>query len=224
MQDYIREVEAAVERAAQLTQQLQAYAGTGSGPFAPIDVNAVVADSTNMMQVLVPEGVSLTIALADSLTPTQADAGQLQQVLMNLLKNALDAIGADGGTILVQTEEISMPRKFPDAYVIEDNPRPGRYVAITVKDSGSGIPKSELENIFNPYSSSKGMGRGLGLASVAGIVRSHGGAVAVRSSKDEGTEFTVLLPLAEDDRAAADERVRRNTDAGLTRGPAAPAK
>jgi len=149
-----------------------------------------------MAKVLIPANVKLKVSTCVALEPLGADRGQIRQVLLNLIKNALDELGEGEGSIEVRTEEMSLPRRFPDSYVVGHDAVPGRYAAMTVADSGGGIPKSQIERIFDPYSSSKGTGRGLGLASVAGIVRSHRGVVVVRSSEETGTSFTVLLPLA----------------------------
>jgi CheY-like chemotaxis protein len=156
-----------------------------------------------MLRPLIGEDIVLTTALDPGLGPIEADPGQLQQVLMNLVVNARDAMPS-GGAIAIETS---------NAEVGEDNPtiEPGRYVTLTVRDSGHGIDAETLEQIFEPFFTTKetGKGTGLGLATVYGIVKQSGGYVVVDSEPDVGTAFTVYL--------------RRDAEARLPRPEAPPA-
>ena len=197
----IAAINAAAARAAALTRQLLAYGRQSLLRPEPVDLNAVVSDIEPMLRRLIGEDVELRTQLEPDLGWVEADAGQLDQVILNLVVNARDALSS-GGTVVLSTENVELD----DAYAAEHpGARPGQYVAVSVSDNGFGIDPTTLGRIFEPYFTTKdrGRGTGLGLATVLGIVEQSGGHIDVTSEVGEGTSFHVYLPRQEGPTAGA---------------------
>jgi len=189
----LEEAITAAERAADLTRQLLAYAGKGRFVTRTIDLSDLVREISGLVQTSVPKGVSLCLQLADQLPGVDADPGQLQQIVMNLVINGAEAVGTEGGTVMVSTGV----QQVDEPYIATISPlRPGRYVSLEVHDTGSGMDEATLARIFDPFFTTKFAGRGLGLAAVSGIVRAHKGGLKVDSKPGQGTTFKVLLPAS----------------------------
>jgi CheY-like chemotaxis protein len=149
----------------------------------------------DLMQFSIPMSAGLSLNLDRRLPPVVTDPGQLQQILMSLVINAGEAIGeGNPGKITVTTLMTDIGRPFTDG--IGEESAPGRYVCIEVRDTGSGIDPGEKSKIFDPFFTTKFIGRGLGLAAVAGILRSQKGGITVESAPGEGATFRVFLPVA----------------------------
>jgi len=181
----------AVTNATALTRQLLAYAGGGTLAQRPVDLNELIASMGQLLSVSVPRKVRLSMALADALPQVKGDVGQLQQVVMNLISNAAEAIGEGEGTVTVTTQGLVLDAPPPG--LVGAAPL-GPVVKVQISDTGAGMPPELKARIFDPFFSTKGPGRGLGLAALAGILRSHGGAIGLESVVGQGTTFTVYLP------------------------------
>ncbi len=193
----LEEVVRAAERAADLTRQLLAYAGKGRFVLRTIDLSALVREISGLVQTSIPKQAQLRLQLADGLPAVEADAGQLQQIVMNLVINGAEAIGPEGGTVLVRTGAQMVDEQYigtisGDAAQL----RPGQYVMLEVHDTGCGMTAETLSRIFDPFFTTKFTGRGLGLSAVQGIVRAHRGAMKVYSQPGQGTTFKILLPAS----------------------------
>jgi signal transduction histidine kinase/CheY-like chemotaxis protein/sensor domain CHASE-containing protein len=190
-------IEATSLRAADLCKQMLAYSGKGLFVIRRIDVSKLVQDTTELLQLSISKKATIQLQLASTLPPVLADATQLQQILMNLVTNASDAIGTRDGVICIRSGIVQADRKslrdFSPATDIPD----GEYVFLEVSDDGCGMPPEVREKIFDPFFSTKFTGRGLGLAAVLGIVRSHRGAITVQSEAGKGSTFRLLLPPSE---------------------------
>ncbi len=178
----------ASERAADLTQQLLAYSGKGRFVVEPLDLSSLVAEITNLLEATIPKMVTLQLDLASDLPAIEADSSQIQQVIMNLVINGAEAIGDGPGTLIVQTSL----RRFGAGETQQDLPA-GDYVSLEVRDDGCGMDEATQSRIFDPFFTTKFTGRGLGLAAVSGIVRSHRGALHVNSAPGRGSSFEVLF-------------------------------
>jgi CheY-like chemotaxis protein len=149
---------------------------------------------THLLRVSIGKSVTLQLQLNEGLPAVEADATQLRQVVMNLVVNASDAIGDRAGVISVTSSAVTATRELlTDSYLAPDLP-PGRYVALEVRDSGTGMDSDTMARIFDPFFTTKFTGRGLGLAAVLGIVRGHKGAITVESEPGKGTAFQLLIP------------------------------
>ncbi|MEZ5100811.1 MAG: ATP-binding protein [Thermoleophilia bacterium] len=192
-----REIDRAATRASELTGQLLAF-GRGQS-FQPkvLDVNALVRDLSDMLRRLIGEDVALALDLPTEVAPVKADPGQLEQVIVNLVVNARDAM-PDGGVVTVSTADVH-DREL------------GPLVSITVTDTGVGMSPETLAHAFEPFFTTKetGRGTGLGLATVYGIVTQSGGHVRVESEPGIGSIFTVLLPRASAPVPEADRPIDR---------------
>lgn len=194
----LRRIIGACERASKIIAQILAYSGHITCDPAPLDANAFIEDLAELMRPNVPETIEINAIAAPDLPPVEADAGQLQQVLSNLIVNASEAIGNRPGHIAIRTsrrfvEEDEGKREFTGQEIDA-----GEYVVLSVTDDGCGIDPERLPRIFEPFFSEKGAGRGLGLAAMLGIVRAHQGVVHVASEPGRGTTFSVLLPAMPD--------------------------
>lgn len=181
----------AVQRAAVLTRQLLAYAGRARLAQQPLDLNQLVRSMVDLFAISVSRKVRIDTHLAATLPSVLADDGQLQQVLMNLITNASEAIGDREGLITLETAQLTLTHQPPD--VVGDAPL-GPTVVIRVKDTGAGMTPEVKARIFDPFFSTKGSGRGLGLAALSGILRGHGGAFGLVTKPGEGTTFSIYLP------------------------------
>jgi two-component system, cell cycle sensor histidine kinase and response regulator CckA len=182
------------ERAAQLTGQLLAYAGKGGFVVGPTAVSLVISRLAMVVRASVQKGVDVRFHLAHDLPPIEADEGQIRQLVTELVLNAAEAIDGSGGAIDVSTRLVEVqPNRRPVTAIGEL--RPGRYIAIEVVDTGAGIDERARARLFDPFFTTKFTGRGLGLAAVAGIVRSHRGAIEVASELGKGSRFRVYLPV-----------------------------
>jgi PAS domain S-box-containing protein len=182
------------ERAAHLTQQLLAYAGKGKTFIEPVSVPRIVHDTCELVRASVPKVVEI-VEVADPGVPMiETNASQMQQIAMNLVINAAEAIGDESGTVTVGTGRENVAGSDAGANVLGYAVAPGEYVFIEVRDSGAGMDERTLARIFDPFFTTKFTGRGLGLAAVYGIVRSLGGAIEVRSAVGKGSTFRVLIP------------------------------
>jgi len=144
----------------------------------------------------IPKKVVIQFDLEENLPPIEADRGQLQQVLMNLVINGAEAIGGHDGRVTVATRSLAVDRQYIRTHSGAYDLAEGEYVVLEVSDNGCGMDETITAKIFDPFFSTKFTGRGLGLAAVAGIVRGHKGAILVESQTGRGSTFTVLFPAA----------------------------
>ena len=185
----------ASERAAHLTRQMLAYAGKGLFVIEPVDLSQMVARTTELVSASIPKSVQVSLQLDPQLPTVQTDPGQMQQVVMNLIINAAEAIGEDrNGVVTVRTTTVEMASNNVRRDVSGNPIAPGLYAVLEVQDTGSGIDPAILTKIFDPFFTTKFTGRGLGLAAVQGIVRRHQGAIEVDTASGKGSIFRVLLP------------------------------
>ncbi len=193
--DLLNDLKSCAERAANLTRQLLAFSRRQVMQPKLVDLNEVVTGLTKMLQRILGEDVRLQLNLYSRPLVTRADPGMLDQVLLNLVVNARDAM-PDGGQLVLDTSEATFTEK--EAALIPDA-KPGRYVSLRVTDTGCGIAPENLARIFEPFFTTKeaGKGTGLGLATVFGIVKQHGGSIQARSEVGRGAQFDVFLPAAE---------------------------
>jgi two-component system, cell cycle sensor histidine kinase and response regulator CckA len=184
----------ASERAADLTRQLLAYAGKGKFVIEPVDVSELVRDISELLRSSVPRTVELALDLNLGLPPIEGDSSQIQQLVMNLILNAVEATGERPGKVRVTTGVRQIRSADRLSEFRPDPPPAGIYVTIEVRDDGCGMNERIKAQIFDPFFTTKFTGRGLGLAAALGIVRGHKGAIGVSSAEGTGSAFTVLLP------------------------------
>ncbi|RMG97914.1 MAG: PAS domain-containing sensor histidine kinase, partial [Chloroflexi bacterium] len=205
---HIEKANQAAERAADLTRQLLAYSGKGQFIMKPLNLNALIEENLHLFEVAIPNNVSLHHHFAKNLPLIEADTGQMQQVIMNLLLNAAEAIGEQPGIITVVTStRVVTEVEHKYRYHTGTPLLPGRYVVLEVHDTGHGMDELVQKRIFDPFFTTKATGRGLGLAAVMGIVRGHKGGVQVYSEKGKGTSFKLLFPIAETEESVAETAV-----------------
>jgi two-component system, cell cycle sensor histidine kinase and response regulator CckA len=191
----VGEIQKAGLSAAGLIRQLLAFSRKQIIEPTLLGLNAVVADMRAMLQRLIGEDVRVTLALRPDLAPVMADRGQVEQIVMNLALNARDAMPG-GGRLTIETANVELDEDYPKAHL---EVKPGRYVVLTVTDTGTGISPEVQARLFEPFFTTKepGKGTGLGLATVQGIVSRTGGSVAVYSEVGRGTAFKVYFPRAD---------------------------
>jgi len=193
--ELVDEIRLAGQRAAGLTRQLLAFSRGQPLVQRDVDLRQLVDRIVPMLRTLLPASIALRVGADDDLGSTPADAMQLEQVLLNLVINARDAIDAQGAI------EVSLRRVDVDDHFVAHHPfaRPGRYVLLTVRDNGRGMTPDVQLRVFEPFFTTKaaGIGTGLGLAVVDGVVRRHDGFVHLESAEGQGTTFQVYLPRSE---------------------------
>lgn len=197
VQENLSQIEHAAQRAADLCKQMLAYSGKGRFVVQSLSLSQLVEDAMSLLQISVSKNVVLKLRLEPGLPPVSADATQLNQILMNLVINASDAIGERSGVIEISTSMLKADRVYLSGTHLSPNLPEGDYVCLEVSDNGCGMNHETRQKIFDPFFTTKFTGRGLGLAAVLGIVRGHNGALKVYSELGKGSTFKLLLPRAD---------------------------
>ena len=192
--DNIAQIETAATRAGDLCKQMLAYSGKGKFVVRPLDLSALVKEMADLLEIAVAKKGTLTYELAEDLPAIEADTAQIQQVVMNLITNAADAVEPGKGEVKVQTRAMAADSEFLSHCYCEESVPEGLYVCLEVSDNGCGMDDETQERIFDPFFTTKFTGRGLGMAAVLGIIRGHQGAIHVQSTPGLGTTIRVLFP------------------------------
>jgi len=187
LRESVEQIELLARRAADLTRQLLAYSGRGGFVVEPVDLAAVVRETVAMLGVAVSRAVTLELELEHDLPAIRADRTQIQQIAMNLLTNAGEALEGRPGRVMLRTFARDTGVPGP----------PGREVVLEVSDTGVGMTDDVRQRLFDPFYTTKGAGRGLGMSAVLGIVRGHGGSIEVESTPGLGSTFRIAFPAVE---------------------------
>jgi len=203
----VQNIEKYVESGTELSRQLLGFARRGKYNVKASDINDIIEKSASMFARTKKE-IRVHHQLAPEIWTVEVDRGQIEQTLLNLYVNAWQAM-PEGGDLYLMTENLFLDENYVRPFKV----KPGCYVKITVADSGVGIDKADMARVFEPFFTTKEMGRGtgLGLASVYGIVKGHGGHINVYSEKGRGTTFTIYLPASAQQEAEADMRTAPDT-------------
>lgn len=193
--EYVDLAFSAIEKANNLSQSLLAFSSKRMIALCPTEFNEIVRDMSALLSKLIDEHITVTVMLTDGHTTVMGDGTQIEQILLNLINNARDAM-PHGGELAIQTYLIEMERTF---FKEHGYGRAGRYVLLTVSDTGTGMDEETKRRVFEPFFTTKGLGRGsgLGLAVTYGIVKQHNGYIDVESKPKKGTTFKVYIPLVE---------------------------
>ncbi len=194
---HLSSIQAAAERAAELTNQMLAYSGKGKFVVKSVNLSSAIEEMSHLLQVSVSKNVTIKYELDKDLPAVEADPSQLHQILMNLLTNASDSYDGKSGDVVVSTRVKMCDKTYLSEFQFGDELPEGKYVYLEVSDTGSGMDDKTIERIFDPFFSTKEGGRGLGLSAVIGIVRGHNGAIKVISEPGRGTTFKLLFPASD---------------------------
>jgi CheY-like chemotaxis protein/nitrogen-specific signal transduction histidine kinase len=194
---YLDSIEASIRQAATLTRQVLAYAGKGHLVMMALDLSSVVRDVVRAMGVTVARTATLDVDLADGLPLVEADAAQIQQVVLNLLTNAADSMTKEGGSIRISTRLVAVNEDDIQQMVPTVRVRPGPHVLLQVVDTGCGMSAETQKRIFDPFFTTKPKGHGLGLSALMGILRGHRAGIHLESEVERGTLFRLYFPVAE---------------------------
>ncbi|MBI3130698.1 MAG: response regulator [Acidobacteria bacterium] len=190
----VKQIELASLRASELTNQMLAYSGKGRFLVQTLDLARLLEEMASLLQTVISKKSVLRIEAIPGRSLVEADATQIRQVVMNLITNASDAQGEQGGTITLRA---GLRETGPETPCLAGTPPTGPAAFLEVSDQGGGMEPETLERIFDPFFTTKFTGRGLGLSAVLGIVRGHRGAIQVKSTVGKGTTFRLLFPLSE---------------------------
>ncbi len=193
---FLLEIETAATRAADLCKQMLTYSGRASLELVTVDLNQLITETSDLLRVSVKKNVSLIMRLGQGPLSIRAEPTQIRQVIMNLITNASEAIGEGAGRVTICTKSTELDATNLSAMRVGAGLTPGSYASVEVTDTGPGMSSEVLQRIFEPFYTTKFTGRGLGLATVHGIVRRHDGALNVSSEAGAGTTFEVLFPCA----------------------------
>jgi PAS domain S-box-containing protein len=195
---HVKRIEETGQRAAALTKQLLSFSRREIVEPQALDLNQLVEDMSGMLGRIIGENIEFSTVLARDLGPARLDPSQMEQVIMNLVVNARDAM-PDGGRLQIETENVLLDTKFAEAH---PDVEPGKYLMLVIRDTGVGMDEEVKSHLFEPFFTTKerGQGTGLGLSTVFGIVKQNQGHISVESKVDEGTTFRIYLP-----RVAANE-------------------
>ncbi len=196
LRSQVETVQTAAERAAQLVDQLLVVSGRGHFQPRAVALDELIVEVAGLLEPVLPKEISLRTEIAGPLPAVAGDEGQLRQVVLNLVANARDALAAHGGTICVRARPLGLDETFATALDLREHVTPGPVVLLEIEDDGPGMNEATRNRLWEPFFTTKPQGRGLGLASVVGIVRRHRGGLAVDSEVDRGTIFRLFLPLA----------------------------
>jgi len=209
----------ASRRASDLTRQMLAYSGKGRFIVSSIQLSKLVEENAKLFGSTIPRTINLQLHLGGGLPTIEADPGQIQQVIMNLITNAAEAIGEGPGVISLCTRVEECDAEALEETFTAEVPEPGRYVVVEVTDTGIGMDEETRARVFEPFFTTKFEGRGLGMAGVLGIVRNHNGAILLQSAKNKGTTVRVLLPATPTRETALPEEGDTGTEARATPDP-----
>ncbi len=212
------QIEVAARRAAEMAGQMLAYSGQGRFLVRRVDLSAAVREMASLLRSSIRKTCALDLRLSEGLPAIEADPSQLQQVVMNLITNAAEAIDERIGTITLRTDHVRADRAVLDGFEMADALPEGSYVRLDVTDTGCGMTEETRNRMFDPFFTTKFTGRGLGLAAVLGIVRGHRGTFKVVSAPGEGTSFTVLFPATGCPALAAGPPQEKRTDRVILAG------
>ncbi len=195
----------ACHRAADLTRQMLAYSGKGAFELREVDLGDLVRTNAELLRTSIPRTISMLVETAGELPPIKADPGQIQQIVMNLITNAAEAMGQNPGLIAISTGAADYDTATLDQSRLEEKSAAGRFVWLEVSDNGCGMDEQTMQRLFEPFFTTKFTGRGLGMAAVLGIVRAHQGAIFLESAVGCGTRFRVLFPAITHQQSVATE-------------------
>jgi len=190
----VNNIESSARKAGILVSKLLSFARREKSDVLPLNLNDVANDSAKLFEGVLDKRIGLKTNLSDNIPTVEGDPSQLEQVIMNLMVNARDAM-PDGGLIIIKTSLVEIER---DRFNMPSYIMPGKYVLLTISDTGSGIPKEIINGIFEPFftTKEKGKGTGLGLAMVYGVIKNHKGYITVQSEVGKGSTFDVYLPVS----------------------------
>jgi two-component system cell cycle sensor histidine kinase/response regulator CckA len=209
-------IENSTQRASELTSQLLAYSRKGKLEIRPLNLNRVIGEVHDLISKTFHKSIKISLKTDESIKAVDGDESQLNQVVMNIVINAQDAM-PNGGTFKIQTYMEDIKSKIEKKYYIIE---PGEYVCMKFSDNGIGMDEDTLKRIFEPYFTTKGSmgGTGLGMSVVFGIVKGHGGYIEVKSKLGGGTEITVYLPASKRKEKISKERLEDVIGGSETRG------
>ncbi|MCP4687343.1 MAG: response regulator, partial [Desulfobacterales bacterium] len=195
---YIERILIASDRAKNLIQQILAFSRRSEPEKMPVDISIVIKEALKLLEASVPANIEFRRNVKSNLGAVLADQTQIHQVLMNLCTNALHAMENNDGMIKIALTPVDVGDDEIEAY---HDIAPGSYLKLTVSDTGCGMPPETISRIFEPYYTTKapGEGTGMGLASVHGVVKDHGGTILVESAPGEGSSFHAFFPVIKDD-------------------------
>src|SRR5262249_13082502 len=178
-----------------MVKQVLSFARGGSGEHVTLQPRHLIKEIVKILRETLPKSIEVAYNCPDDAWPVSGDATQIHQVLMNLCVNARDAM-PEGGKLTIKIENTYLDENYARMHL---EATPGRYIVITVADTGTGIPSNIIDKIFEPFFTTKehGKGTGLGLSTVSGIVRGHGGFINVYSELEKGTQFRIFLPAVD---------------------------
>jgi len=187
-------IEKSVQSGSKLTSQLLGYARGGRYEVKPISINRIITDTSATFS-MTRKDITLHQDLEHTLSGVKADQGQIEQIILNIYVNAAEAM-IGGGKLFITTRNISHKDIKKKPYTI----KPGNYILLTIRDTGTGMDKATQAKVFDPFFTTKGLakGTGLGLASVYGIIKAHGGYIDLESQKGQGTTFFIYLPASKE--------------------------
>ncbi len=195
-QQKLLDIKKAAKKASELTKQMLAYSGRSTFSTEIIDVNLLVQEMSSLLDISISKKVKIVYNLTNELPCITGDTTQLSQIVMNLILNASESI-ENNGEIKITSYIKECESDEIESLTIKQEMNPGKYVILDISDTGCGIPQDKLKKIFDPFYTTKFTGRGLGLAAVSGIIRSHNAGLNVTSSLDEGTTFRIYLPVSD---------------------------